>query len=155
MHKETLDALIAAVQAVLSVQAFMVAEPMDIDLLEAPGESCLRATIRYSGVADGGMALVFPVSLAAELAANMLGVPADESDDRSDAADALMELLNIACGQYLTRRYGTAPVFTLTIPQVEHLGAGEWEHCCRQADVVGLDVDFSPALVRIWSTEQC
>lgn len=153
MTQDTTIELAEAVENVLDVQAFMFAENADLDELDPPEESCLHSSISFEGETCGRIDLIFPQELCVELAANVLGIEAEEVDDDEDAEDALKELLNVICGQFLTRHFGSEPVFHLTIPQVESLELETWEEWKGRAGTTGFEVDFSPVLVHLMLEE--
>jgi CheY-specific phosphatase CheX len=71
--------------------------------------------VGFSGPASGQLELYMPENLGAKVAGNMLGIEADKID-HAVVVDAVGELLNIACGHFLTDYYGENPVFNLTMP---------------------------------------
>jgi hypothetical protein len=141
------DALAEAAVDVLEKQAFMLGERCPKHELVTEADTFWLARMEFSGPAWGELGIEMPAGACGELAANMLGVDTESSLTREDAADALGELLNVICGQWLTARYGVEPVFDLSIPQVVEEGCVEWETTMAAAETIGLLVDDEPALV--------
>lgn len=81
----------------------------------------LEGTIRYYGPVSGSLRLRCTRDFSIALAANLLGTDADHSDAEENANDAIKELMNILCGQFVTSAYGTGEVFRLTIPQIAEI----------------------------------
>ncbi len=86
-----------------------------------PDQSWLEATISYNGPKSGTLTLNCPAEFSPFLASNLLGVSPEDEDAEQSAEDALRELMNVLCGQYVTARHGVDDVFDLTIPQVRQL----------------------------------
>lgn len=131
----------------LAAQAFLFAEPAEAEGFDVAAESvwfCGR--IGFEGHRSGLLEVTVPRGLAVEASANMLGD--DDVEDDEAAADALGELINVICGQLLTSRFGTEPVFTLTMPEV-HQGTGEEALALAQRDGCEVfDVDGECLLAR-------
>ena len=140
-------ALVDVATQVLEQQAFMFGEPCAKEELETAADIFLHAHMEFSGPVCGTVGIEAPAEVCAELAANMLGVEVDDPLAAEDAKDALQELLNVICGQLLTTAYGAAPVFNLSIPQVEEVARVDWERQVDAADTIGLLVDDEPFLV--------
>lgn len=149
-RQDLIENLAQTLAEVLEVQAFLFAEPVapaSLILPEGPG---VRASISFVGASlNGSIELLCPQSLCGELAANILGVEAEEIESETDAEDALKEVLNIACGQFLTRCYGSGPVFTLSLPCLEPATTEEWKSWVGQAEVLGLEIEATPLLARL------
>ena len=143
--KDITSVLAETISGVLEVQAFMVAEVCEPAEVEEPVDACLSTSISFNGPISGTLGLIFSGELCVELAANVLGLEAEEIES-DDAADALKELINVVCGQFLTSFYGSDTVFKLSIPQVEETDLGIWQACREDPDAVCLNVDYSPVL---------
>lgn len=149
MGDENQEHLSAALCDVLERQAFAFAEPAPLDDLGIPGEPPLCATMTFSGPSRGELGLVVPPEVATEIAASLLGVDADDDEARAGAEDALKEVLNVACGQYLTSAFGVGPVFHLSIPQVVELEPEQWELIANRDGAIGLLLDDRPLLAYV------
>lgn len=102
------------VSDVLGDLAFMVTDAArDDDLTCSPW---LAGEVKYRGPVNGSVHCWCSRSFGAQLAANLLGVEPGTPDAQLAAEDALRELLNVLCGQLVTRWHGTDAVFNLSIP---------------------------------------
>ena len=108
----------------------------------------LKAELTFRGHAEGKLTLLAPQAVCAELAANVLGVDEDKID-ASAAADALGELLNVFCGNLLTKLAGSEPIFTMTAPSVEHATQDEWNAVSARPDAMTFLVDDQPLVVEL------
>lgn len=111
---------------------FMFGEMPDESPVPPPSDvPYLNASITFIGeLGAGSIVLAAPVSLCDELAANVLGL------DVSDVVpamrdDAIKEILNVTCGEFLESSYGKSPVFDLTVPQMKQTTS---EELAAQAD---------------------
>lgn len=129
--------------------AFMFGEAADEDELPASAAGYILATMSFSGPMTGRIELAVPREMRVEIAANVLGVDPDDEQAVSGADDALKELLNVTCGQVLTRLAGEEPVFDLSVPVVSDLGDVAWTAMTQAPDVAKVVVDESPALLRL------
>ena len=134
---------------VLEKQAFMFADPVDKEDLPSIEADCIRARIGFTGEMDGELVLLVPGEMCAEIAANILGTDADDELSIQRGQDALKELLNVTCGQFLTTFAGEKPVFDLSVPEITTLDAEGWQASLDDSDTLAFLVDESPALLRI------
>jgi CheY-specific phosphatase CheX len=139
--------LLAVATEVLAKQAFLFAAEGKLADGQAPDGS-LHAAIVFSGPTRGTMELAAPMDLCAELAGNLLGLEPGHPDAAANAADALKELLNVACSHYLSAAHGSGPVFRLSVPVVTEIDAARWATLAASDTAVVLDVDGTPALLR-------
>lgn len=147
MSVECQDALQEVAADVLEKLAFMFADPADVTETTAPAESLVQASIRFGGPMEGTLTLLAPLSLGQEFAGNMLGIDSSQVTD-DQARDALGELMNVLCGQLLTRIAGTGPVFSLHPPDTSVVENGAWSALLEQDDVMALLIDDRPVLLR-------
>lgn len=147
-EKDNLDVFILNLMNVLEQMAFVSVE-RDQDFMESgvPEESLL-AEMSFSGKYSGSVRLAAPLELCREIAVNMLGT---ESEDLSAAMlrDALREVLNMSCGQFLTESYGTDLVFNLTVPDVTGLDEEGWETISSSPGFCRLTTEEHPLLVKV------
>lgn len=85
------------------------------------GADALQVEIGFEGPSRGRLTLRCGQPFASALAANLLGVDAEEELAHSHCCDAVKELMNVVCGQLVTAQYGRQAVFHLTIPEVRTL----------------------------------
>ena len=64
-----------------------------------------------------------------------------------NAPDALGEMLNVICGQYLTAQFGTSPVFNLSIPNCQPINSETWSHLHGHLESAAILIDDEPAMV--------
>lgn len=127
--------------------AFMFAEAPDDH--KAPDEPCLAVRMSFAGPLSGTALLAVPASLAAELAANVLGVDPEEQDNPLMAMDALKELLNVATGNFVTALAGEMPVFDLSIPERVEFDPAKWNALSDSPDAIVLLVEDRPILLSV------
>jgi CheY-specific phosphatase CheX len=133
---------------VLERFAFMFGEPAEKTGFPAPGPGCIAAVIRFFGEQSGSMTVAVTGDTCAEIAANVLGIDPDDERVADSGADALKEVLNVACGHILTELAGDKPVFDISIPETVALDGLGWTSMLASDDTVALLVDGAPILVR-------
>ena len=84
-------------------------------------------SVSFRGPISGRLVLRASSSVLAELAANMLGV--DSANDRATQQDALGEVANVICGNFLPKVAGASAVFVLSAPQWQSEIANSSDHC--------------------------
>ena len=109
---------------------------------------CLGASIGFSGSGvSGTLEIIAPVDFCADLAANILGVEADELP--ADAGEgAIKEVVNVSCGYLLAEKFGTDEVFDLSIPQIQTIEQNQCESLVTNESHAVFLVDEAPILVR-------
>jgi chemotaxis phosphatase CheX-like protein len=104
---------------VLQDAAYVFAEPV-----EGPAswpEPVVSARIAFESVRGGTLRLTAAPGVAAEIAANMLGVDPGDAEAQSHGRAALAEVLNVIGGAFVTRYFGTAVPSQLGLPSAEIL----------------------------------
>ena len=133
---------------VMEQMAFIFVDPAESEELPAEVEGLLRVSMAFHGAAEGSVTLFTGSDVCVELAANITG------DDEAAAADpqvgrqALMELLNVICGQLLTTVAGSEPVFDLTPPQLDEADAAAWSEACADDQSLRFMADDQPFVLR-------
>lgn len=100
---------------VFEMSAFMAVFPPE--MVDSDKEfPSIAASIDFSGPMKGRLILAVSPDIMPPLVTSMLGL--DEDDTVSDASkrDALLEVLNMMCGNVLTGIHGVKPVFNLRPP---------------------------------------
>lgn len=144
--EKQIDALVEAAFRILEDQVFMFGEVCDkADLACNPG-SYLHATVTFEGPASGTCYWGGSEAFATELAANMLGVELDDPAADMAGKDALKELINVICCQFLTTYYGSEPIFHLESPVVAVLDWDAWSQFLHNPATVGAVVDDYPVV---------
>lgn len=126
---------------VLEKQAFLFAEETEADELPPQQGKILSAQISFSGNFSGTISLYVTEKMCCEIAANFLGVDADAADTVTKAPDALKEILNVICGNFLTAAAGDGPVFDLAIPQASEYDDSEWDRILKIPGIMTYAVD--------------
>ena len=132
---------------ILMNYAFMFGDECAKDEFPANGDNYMHATVSFSGDRSGSLGISTSPDLCVQLAANILGLDPDDGDSIEDASDALKELLNIACGQFLTATFGDVPIFELSPPSVSEIDETEWKTLLENEETIGIMVDDVPAIV--------
>jgi two-component system, chemotaxis family, chemotaxis protein CheY len=132
---------------ILEQYAFMFGGPADKKDLP-PCEAALKAVIHFTGRLLGRVTIAIPKSMGPLIAANVLGVEADDPLAVEKAEDALKELSNMTCGQLLTTIAGTEPVFDLDVPEVVSLDAVGWKAFLDEEETLLFMVDDRPMLLQ-------
>jgi len=149
MDEAVAEKINAAFCEVLNRQVFLFADPVPQGEFDAGEGAFQAATIGFRGEVEGRITMALPDSIVGEIAANFLGMDADDPFVTAKSGDACKELLNVACGHILTALKGDGPVFDLSIPELSAVDArrvGDW---ATGAGALPFDVDGSPVLLRI------
>jgi len=128
--------------------AFMFAEEIDIDEIQGGDEPFIHAAMSFSGNTSGSIDITMPVSLASQLAKNILGLDESENLDRQHYEDAVCELLNTICGRMLTSLFGEDAVFDLHVPSTQGIEAQHLHELFSSGDCIAFSVEDAPVLVR-------
>ncbi len=132
---------------VLMNYAFMFGDECSKDEFPMNGDNYVHATLSFTGNRSGSLGVSTCSDLGVELAANVLGLDPDDEDSIDDASDALEELLNIVCGQFLTATFGETPIFELSPPSVSEIDEAEWKSLIENEETIGIMIDDVPAIV--------
>lgn len=128
--------------------AFMFGEVADRDELPEPAALNMRASMTFAGDMTGSISLIVPENVCPEIAANVLGKDPDDDIVVAQSADALKEVLNVLCGNILTAVAGEAPVFDLSVPEVDAVDAAGWKVLLDDKSIHVFLVDDSPVLLQ-------
>lgn len=132
------------VTMVLEQMAFMFADMLEPEELQETSGECYLVRMGYEGEgpSKGTVMLAVQEELGSVIAVSMLGEDETEQEvPESKVADALKELLNICCGQFLTAHFGEEPVFDLTKPEVSKIGTEQWKAMAGEGSGCLLEVD--------------
>lgn len=156
MSTETKEILAEVVGEVFEAMAFMFADPLNADSTdEVELDQPIEVHLEFVGAATGEVAIVVPEGMCQELAANILGVEPDDEDAVAKALDSLKEILNVICGNALTRVAGEEPVFNLNIPKTGELTEETLADWLHDEDTVFLMVDDFTLLARFKCPDLC
>ncbi len=135
---------------VLERFAFMFMDPLDKAEWPAdPAEAFEEVTIEFTGPQRGGLALVAGREFGLSLAANVLGREKNEVQPEL-VPDAIKELVNVICGEYLERLAGKRVVFHLTIPRISVINASQAREFVERPETLCLSIDGHPAAFHAW-----
>jgi len=141
MEKEMRRILDETLCEVLEKQAFLFAEETEPGDVPPQTGKMLSARITFAGTFSGTISLYVTEAMCCEIAANFLGVDADAPGITGKAPDALKEILNVVCGNFLTAAAGDGPVFDLTVPQSAEHDGGEWSKILAIPGIMAYVVD--------------
>jgi chemotaxis protein CheY-P-specific phosphatase CheC len=142
MTPQTLSAVAARV---LEDAAFLFVEAGDAEAaIDGPA---VVAAMDFGGPAAGRLHLQVPPDLAAELAANLLGVDAGDPESEGRGEAAVGELLNMIGGLFTAEAFGTGVVCPLGIPEVRTV---EGPVAATGADVASRLVDENGRAIDLW-----
>lgn len=141
MEKEMRRILDETLCEVLEKQAFLFAEETESGDVPPQTGKMLSARITFAGTFSGTISLYVTETMCCEIAANFLGVDADAPGIATKAPDALKEILNVVCGNFLTAAAGDGPVFDLTVPQASEHAGDEWSRVLAIPGIMTYVVD--------------
>jgi len=115
MSDDIPQVLMEVASRVFETSAFMaVFPPEEADL---PYDNAVKAaSISFSGLEAGRLILALSPEILPSLVASMLGIEEAEDCEANGGEDALLEVLNIICGNVLTEIFGRDPIFDLQPP---------------------------------------
>jgi CheY-specific phosphatase CheX len=142
-----IDAFAEAACRVLEEQVFMFGELLEKSELACDTDQYLMASVSFEGPELGKCFWIGSDAFGTELAANMLGVELDDPLAASGRRDALKELSNVVCCQFLTSVYGSEPIFHLASPILQTLDRENWSLYIQSRDTVGIVVEEHPVLL--------
>jgi two-component system chemotaxis response regulator CheY len=135
-------------RTVLERFTFMYGEAAEVRELPGPEGDLMLARITFSGALDGAMELAAPLGLCREMAMNVLGEDSGPDVSTEAAADALGEVLNMACGHIATA-LTTDAAARVAPPVVVRLPAEHWRRMLDAAGTVGFLVEDRPVLMSL------
>jgi len=117
MMTTTCENLASAISDVIEELTLMIVEPSDV----LPEDWCpeLKVSIGFDGPVNGRLILLSDGALCDSVAANLLGSDLSDPEVLANAHDAVGELLNVVCGNLVTRVFDSQRAFALTLPEVE------------------------------------
>ena len=117
MNSKAQQSMNDALSRVFDTSTFLCAYPIE-DSAEVPERAeTVGASIQWFGPQNGKLILLVDRNLLNELASNMLGATDEAEFTAEQSVDALKEVLNMICGNFLTSCYGEQSVFDLTPPE--------------------------------------
>lgn len=134
--------------SVLESFAFMFTEMIPAENISATEDDHLRAEISFAGSVSGTLVLAVPKGICPEIAANVLGVEADDEQAIEGAEDALRELLNVTCGHVMTEVAGTQEVLDMSLPVSQPIDLDGWNSMRDNPETIAFLVDERPVLLQ-------
>jgi len=126
---------------ILERLTFLFAGSVDPKSAWPTGVRCMRVTIAFHAKGrQGELALVIPIVLGREMAANILGVDQNEATD-SMAQDAVKELANVVAGAFVVRHFGDSVLCDLEAPNLEIFSAEERSSIIPMSEAIVVQVD--------------
>ena len=126
---------------------FMFGEPEDKNKLDTEMVEFTLAQMSIVGDLPGTLSVVVPTDIKAEIAANILGLEAEDLSDPVMLDDALGEMLNVVCGHVIMALVGTEANFKLGSPEVSVVDETVLVEMLANPDFVGFELDDSPVLL--------
>ena len=144
---ENIRPLLEAVFAdVLEKFAFMFSEPV------APADFFIDAppfyhtTISFNGPHRGKLGIAANAKFCSLLAANILGEE-EGSEPVSASCDALKELLNVTCGEFLEKLSGPQVIYNLSVPDSVSLTQEQMQELAADDKAILLSVDNASVIL--------
>ncbi|MEI8242060.1 MAG: chemotaxis protein CheX [bacterium] len=117
MSTENMETLRSVAIKVLERFAFLLADPLEHAVVASHADGFWLVQVIFRGPRQGALALIATPILARQLAANLYGYEQGDEVTPEQAEDALKELLNVICGDYLHRMDGSAAIYDLSAPE--------------------------------------
>lgn len=117
MTSDIRQVLLEVSTQVFETSAFMAVYPPEVTNLDGEFPQ-MAASISFAGPATGRLILAVSPIILSPLATSMLGLDITDDVSEDGQTDALLEVLNMMCGNVLTEIYGSKPVFNLCPPEL-------------------------------------
>jgi CheY-specific phosphatase CheX len=117
MPESIKQAALSAALRVFETATFMNVMPCDLEAPAPATEPEVSATVAFHGAQAGSLTVQVPHSILGPLAANMLG-ELEDCDIEEKGQDALKEIANMICGNFLTMWVGDEEIFELSPPEI-------------------------------------
>lgn len=153
MQTELRTLLAQVVPEVLERHAFLFCDPDPEPADAAPPGVMLKGFIHFRGIIRGICTIAAPDDVSVEIAANVLGLEPDDPEARTQAHDALREVLNVITAHIVTAIAGENTTIDLTVPKVLPMPDGEWDELAKAPETVHFLVEDQPVLLRVQTDE--
>ena len=147
MHELSQETINATFLDVVEQLTYMFGEPVPKDDLDTEMVEFTLARMSFIGDMPGTLSVAVPTRITAEIAANILGLEAEDLSDKAMLDDALGEMLNVVCGHVIMALVGTEANFKLNSPVVRVLDETLLLEMLADPAVVGFDLDDNPVLL--------
>lgn len=149
MSEDRQQVLTSIFLGVVEKLTFMFGEPVGMDELEQRPGPWVEARMAFEGEINGSLGVIVPESLQPEIAANILGLDAADLSSPEMLADALREMLNVACGHVIMALAGSAADFRLQTPSHRFLTRDQLDALWDDPDSMGFLLDDEPMLLHL------
>ncbi|MEI6564314.1 MAG: chemotaxis protein CheX [bacterium] len=126
--------------------AFLLGDPPDVNPPSAMPSTAWVVRLIFSGPRTGKLGMATTPCLARQMAANLFGIERDDVSDEQ-AVDALKELLNVTCGDYLHEIEGNTPIYDLSAPTISSVDDLTLQTQLAGWPQVALNVEGQPLFV--------
>jgi chemotaxis protein CheY-P-specific phosphatase CheC len=148
-HYSKQGGLKLVLRRVLEKQAFLFAEAVEKDDLSAPEGDLVEGRIAFRGDATGTLVVIVPAAMCPLIAANVLGIEAEDAQAAEQGLDAFKEVLNVLCGHIVTDLLGKDKACDLTPPEATACSVERWIEFLNDPSVETFVIDEQPMLVRL------
>lgn len=126
---------------------FMFGEPILKAELDTDGTDFVLAAMKFEGDVTGELSVAVPADITAEIAANILGLDADDIESEEMAQDALAEMLNVVCGHVIMALASKDANFKLLSPHTHQVDDDGLNSIMLSEDFIGFMLDDNPAFL--------
>lgn len=132
---------------VIEKLAFMFVEETEEKRFIKADSNFFQAKMTFAGAMTGAFTLVVSEKMCSEIAVNILGIVSEDKIGKAQMSDALKEVLNVVCGNFLTAFAGDRSVFELSLPVVSEISESSKKALLNEPEAMELFVDDSPVLL--------
>ena len=147
MQNEIQSQLCKTFTEVVEQLTFMFGDVVPKEEVDSPGTLFTLASMSFSGDLVGSLEVAVPSEITAEIAANILGVDAEDIETEAMMNDALAEMLNVVCGHVIMAMAGTDANFKLDAPVTTYVDDAKYTEMMTSDDFAGLILDDSPVFL--------
>ena len=133
---------------VIEKLAFMFVEEAEEEKSIETNSKFLKARMTFAGAMAGALTLVVSEKMCSEITANILGLDSERRIGKTQMRDSLKEVLNVACGNFLTALGDEKSVFELSLPMVSEINGCRRTAFLKEPETMELFVDDSPVLLQ-------
>ncbi len=144
MQSNVQEQLCSTFMEVVEQLTFMFGEVVTKQEVDSPGTLFTLASMSFTGDLVGVLEVAVPTEITADIAANILGVEAEEIESETMMNDALGEMLNVVCGHVIMAMAGHDSNFKLGSPETTYVDDTKHTEMMSSDDYVGLLLDDSP-----------
>ncbi len=130
--------------------AFLFGDECPKDEFLVDGADHLKITVGFSGEHSGDLGIATSTDLCAILTSNVLGEDPDGYEELDEnTSDALEELINVVCGQFLTAAFGEDPIIDMSPPIAAKIDETEWKSLVDDEKTISFMTEDIPALLYV------